>query len=400
MAKESLYPIGRQPIWRETFESEDSVRRNGGVPSGVTFSNGAARLSGLISYIAVDHQIKGVYSVRLKCTLASFASLAYLLDFRTSGTVGTGFVFSAQTTGVITTSSGAVYINGIASSTLTLNRLLDIVISGMAIGSMKSTFNILSRFDPGYAHGGASIELFEIYSGTLTPDEVKNLYENKRYRELNVNTLGRKEILDVSADSGVVRNRLSGDTINGVTVPSVIPTAVSVVKQGDVLAMKFNGNSKIDAGSYDPMTGDRTFIAWVQPDKYDSITNLTSLFHNSQLQILIHNTNRYIYCTSNATTWALGTAGSVPVSKVPKMIVVTRASGGATNIYINTVLNGTANQSSGIPVAGTTNLTIGNRSTGNMGFIGTIDRPRIIDGILTPEEISQLYHSEKIKYGL
>lgn len=67
------------------------------------------------------------------------------------------------------------------------------------------------------------------------------------------------------------------------------------------------------------------------------------------------------------------------------------------------MLSGTANQSSGIPVAGTANLTIGSSgglSGGENYFKGLILTTRIIDGLLTPQEISALYSAEKDKYGL
>ena len=53
------------------------------------------------------------------------------------------------------------------------------------------------------------------------------------------------------------------------------------------------------------------------------------------------------------------------------LIIVTRSLTGVTNFYINGILSGTANQNSGTPVAGTTNVIIGNNLEQNY----TIDGP-------------------------
>lgn len=55
---------------------------------------------------------------------------------------------------------------------------------------------------------------------------------------------------------------------------------------------------------------------------------------------------------------------------------------------------------SGTGSAGNTNLFIGNTNAGDRTFDGLQSNVRIIDGILSTAEISQLYLSEKTNYGL
>jgi hypothetical protein len=71
---------------------------------------------------------------------------------------------------------------------------------------------------------------------------------------------------------------------------------------------------------------------------------------------------------------------------------ITSLSSGVSNIYINGVLSGTANQSAGTPVSSTF-WNVGNSSALNRGFDGTISDLRIYNRILTTSEI-QAYHNQ------
>jgi len=623
MAKESPYVIGRQPIFKETFNSEAEVRRNGGTPTGITFVNGIARFTSATSRIETNFSKNAVCSIRVIFKPTDFSRFQYLFQ------IGAAYCFFNQTSGTLVKSAGTIYVNGVATNVTTANTILDILITGITV--TKSTIYKYIGWDTGaYALNG-DLELLEIYQGTLSADEVKNLYENKRFKDLNVNhgeqlgseitlpisvangwslsaewsasdfiasynnlgngnllsnaftaytgfvrftitttNTGRcavvdqasnvisetatrtagtytflvfatsatrigiraystygafsvtlisikqvlvnstKEILNVSADSGVVRNKYSGerygaeyatpaviysspgmvitslndpvygvysnisdatdvsprfqtsasfylintktyrvtvrlkgsggldyyngsiyvniavassswatytfDTLaygNGIlfqlnnrysvidfqclsvkeVIPSVVNTAVSVVKQGDVNAMLFNGStSKIDCGSYDTLVGDKTFVAWFNPTK--TITS-QYLISNGKL-IIAYTSGGALVVYSDSVTGA-STAAAIK-NNVFQCLMVTRSSVGITNIYYNGILTGTANQSSGTPVAGTTNITIGNWTTVYSKIIGS--NFRIIDGILTAQEINQLYHAEKYKYGL
>ncbi len=57
------------------------------------------------------------------------------------------------------------------------------------------------------------------------------------------------------------------------------------------------------------------------------------------------------------------------------------------------VVSGTENQNSGTPVVGTTNIIIGNDSTGVSTFNGKIGFVRVYEGILALENITQIWTS-------
>jgi hypothetical protein len=81
------------------------------------------------------------------------------------------------------------------------------------------------------------------------------------------------------------------------------------------------------------------------------------------------------------------------------MVVVTSPSSGAgTQIYTNGEKAWTTSFDAGTPVAGLTNITIGNASDQSRTFDGLISGVRIIDGLLTAAEISQLYTNERQRY--
>jgi hypothetical protein len=76
-------------------------------------------------------------------------------------------------------------------------------------------------------------------------------------------------------------------------------------------------------------------------------------------------------------------------------VVATRDAAGLANIYLNGVLSGTADQTSGTPVAGTTNVQIGNNSSLVNTFDGYIDDVRIYNRVLTVAEINRIYNLGK-----
>lgn len=192
-------------------------------------------------------------------------------------------------------------------------------------------------------------------------------------------------------------------TIDNVSVKEVIPTvvntAMAVSKQNDGYAMLFNGTtSKVDCGSYDTLVGDKSVIAWVNAKTWGK-SNVGKILFNTKLNLSINLSLKDILFSSDGTVTYAHSASNISL-KTPIQIIVTRTTAGIANIYINGILSNTANQSSGIPVAGTTNILIGDNDAATRTFDGLISNVRIIDGILTAPEIAQIYTSEKNKYLL
>jgi hypothetical protein len=182
-------------------------------------------------------------------------------------------------------------------------------------------------------------------------------------------------------------------------VPSIVNTSTEVYKDGDINVMKTSNpiTSSIALGTYDSLIGDKTFVVWLKIIK--DIGYYQNIFNNSKLSILLNRTAGRIQIASESVTWAYSSNGSVPFSnKNWLMLVITRTSTGIANIYINGIISGSANQSSGTPIAGTTAITIFT----NGGYLSNyfMDKVRIVDGILTPTEISEIFTAERGKYNV
>jgi hypothetical protein len=175
---------------------------------------------------------------------------------------------------------------------------------------------------------------------------------------------------------------------------NLVNTAVTPVRQGSIYAMDFNvvGTSKLDCGNYDSLLGDVTVIAWYKA-RTTGQNSAGRIFDNGQMQIhaggyFTRNSSSFINFLS---AWKLG---------IYQQLIITSTSTGITNMYINGVLVGSANQSAGTPVAATSNMFVGNLLNNGRTWNGTINQVRIIKGILTSQEAQQLFDNERHDYGI
>jgi hypothetical protein len=204
--------------------------------------------------------------------------------------------------------------------------------------------------------------------------------------------LSTSKILDVSGQSGSILDKL-GNTLT--------LTSMTVNKEGQVRGMLFNGStSKVDCGVPNNLTGDKTILLWFKAFGTGEMSGGAGgfLIDNGKLIAFLLISTMKIGVTSNGSTIKFSLAGSFKYKKF-HFVAIIRLSNGLTTIYIDGVANGTTFETSGIPAAGTTNLIIGNNTGQTRTFNGLINDVRIVDGLLTSEEISQLYTSEKTQYG-
>jgi hypothetical protein len=626
--KESLSKIDRKLIFRETFSSEMDCRANGGVPTNVIFDKGKGAFNGSSSYIKYNNNLKGIYSIRVKFTSYTPRNSQFIMDFRSSVTVASGYIYETPSGTLLLQGGGTPYVNGVQTTTVTTSTK-EVIIAGMSLNSILQNMGIYLKLTHSI---GATYELFEIYEGTLTAQEVKNLYQNKRYKKLaphgeilgselisqpvnlnsgwivngacviddsdtfttttsagivkspnlliagkfykitfngsttassvtitngsaagtrvlispnlsgtfsttftftalsttdltiyvrnsgagttTINSISLKEyvskaelVMDIDAFDGVIKNRLSGgllpnivvngrfdsDTVwtktnanvtiqngtaiygvgtpngNGLrqtcltigktyrvqvdilsvssgnlsnyqdayipftdggtigtktmvftavntilkiyaqntfvgtidnvivqeVIPSVVNTAVTVVNDGGVKAMRFNGStSRLDCGSYNGLIGDITINAWVKVDTLGGL-GYGRIIDNGQF---LYSTNNGLTLIAKNSVATYATSGAFKKSIIFNTIL-TRTSSGLINFYINGILSSTANQVSSIPVAGG-NIYIGNSLANNTGWNGNIIHLQIYNGILSQQEISQLYSSNKSKFNL
>jgi len=184
-------------------------------------------------------------------------------------------------------------------------------------------------------------------------------------------------------------------------VPSITNTSVTVKKDGDGYAMDFNPVSRLNCGSYDSLIGDKTFIFWAKNKTGVSTYTAPRFIDNGKLLIYRSFTlPSHLNMSSNGSTYII-LSSLVLLNSVWQMIVITRTFNGISNCFVNGSPSGTANQSSGTPVAGTSNITIGGiDASSDQVLTGRLSQVRIIDGILSAQEISQLYTNEKGYYNL
>ena len=407
--KESRQGVDSRLVLRLNMADEDTLRSQNCVPSNITFANGVASFNGTSSYIQVGSKpLKVTYSVRIKGVITSFADYNMLIDFRSDPILNTvGYIRSNITTGLIYY-PGPVdgkYLNGSIATNFTLNTPFDLVVSG--IPSIVSISSRIGRDLPNSSFSlNGSIDLLEIYQGTLTAQEVSNLYNNKAYKPFLPHGAisggsTANLILDVNALKGTIRNTLAGGVLNGVTVPQLVNTNVVPIRDGNVWAMRFNKDlsTKLDCGSYHSLTGDISVSLWIKPSSYGS-SDLGGVISNGKLKIITRGVgNNSLYFYSDGITAITSTLRSFILGKWYHYSAI-RKSDGKTTTYINGVQTGASDQAGNTPIAGNDNLIIGSQASSTIFMDGNIASIRIYQGILSQSEISQLYTSEKSKYNL
>jgi hypothetical protein len=369
-------------VFRETFNSEQSVRNNGGVPTDVTFEKGIASFNGTTSYIKYNKNLNGVYSVRIKSKNLNPSSSCTYIDFRNSSGTGVGYLTGGNLN--LSASSGTAYVNGVATNVVNASSS-DIVITGITIKCfeifLNTKYNLTNYLD-------SDTDLFEIYQGTLTASEVKNLYDNDWNKEFISSNL----LLDYDSTNGYITDRAGKNTLTA--------TDVSIKKTGSYYGAEFNGiTSLIDTGSDFIGTKAITICGWVN-SRGGGGGNVPRILDTGTMILLADFNNKYFSFTSNASNYGTSKVNSYLPNK-PIFVSVTRTST-FVNFYVGDlnnapVLSGNANQNAGAPITGTTNVIIGNRLTGMRCFDGNIPMLKVYEGILDLETITQIWSSTRGK---
>lgn len=186
--------------------------------------------------------------------------------------------------------------------------------------------------------------------------------------------------------SGTTAADSSGNGNNGTLVNG--PTWVAGKVGAGALSFD-GGNDRVGTGSDSIGTNAITISAWVFPETLGGNSS-GNIVTNSKAIFRIISVGR-VQFSSNFSTLAVSGINAYSLNNWT-FLTITRDSSGISNIYANGVLTGTANQNSGVPVAGTVNVNIGNNINDNQGFDGTIDDLRIYNRVLTSQEITDLYN--------
>ena len=181
-------------------------------------------------------------------------------------------------------------------------------------------------------------------------------------------------------------------------IPSVVCTDVAVVKEGSINVMKFNGyTSEIICGSYDPLISDNTIVLWVNPKKYNNSWGGNAfLFTNGIILIILTGSSYILFSRDGGTHWLLP---APPPLNIYSCFVFVNKANGLTDVYLNGAYR-SSHTALGYGIAGTVIRLGGYPANNNDVLIGHLPHSRVINGLLTSQEISQIYTSEKAIYGL
>lgn len=373
--KESITSPYAKLVFRETFNDEQTCRRNGGTPNAVTFSNGVGSFNGTTSYISKRITLNGTYSIRIICNSITWVLNAFLADFRAES--GTGYIVHGSGN-AIAGSNGTTYINGSAVNVIVAGKN-EVVVAGIAISS--TLMAIMSRYTFAANFSAGSLELFEIYQGTLTASEVKNLYDADWNKEYNSSSC----LLNFDSTQGTIKDRTGKNTLT--------PTAVAVKKIGQSYSADFNGTtSKIDTGSDFIGTKAVTICGWINSNGAGE-HNFNRILDNGKFIVVYRADIKAIVLSSDGVT--LPNSSAIKTN-IWYSIAITRTSAGIVNFYIGDIknapaLSGTANSNSGTPAVGITNVFIGNDSVGARTFYGSIPMLQVYEGILDIETITNIW---------
>lgn len=196
---------------------------------------------------------------------------------------------------------------------------------------------------------------------------------------------------DVMNNAGIIQDITGGKTVTNTAA------SASAVNRNNV--MEFNGStSKLDLGADFIGTGDYSVAGWIYARSLGENSVGRIIDNNKLLLYVTSGTSRFGLSSDGAVTTAYSASTALTLNNWQHLIV-TRTSVGVTNFYVNGVLSGTANQSSGTPVAGTTVL-IGNNGGTTATFNGYIYRLKGYNRILNTTEIQQLFNSQRFLFGI
>lgn len=174
-----------------------------------------------------------------------------------------------------------------------------------------------------------------------------------------------------SATSGYWYDKTNSLTATNSGTNLVIPPASCLG------ATYFSGSAKIEYTGMNGLTGITTISAQIRPLALGGY-----LFTNTKVNLYL-NASGYLTFSRDGLTYINSGAASIAINNTYNILITSSATG-VTNMYINGVLSGTANQAAGTPASGTSWI-IGSDNTNY--FIGTIKDLMINGEILDLDRI-------------
>ncbi len=276
-----------------------------------------------------------------------------------------------------------LYVNGVSQTFSGFSGGLPTQVNTGFIGAT-------SGFFPG------KIDDLRLYNRALTAAEALKLYNTTKGSKTDISQPGPANLnqglvgwwtFDGKDITNGRANDISGQGNHGNLVNIATSTFYAQGKVGQ--AFNFDGsNDQITTASDFIGTTAITASAWVYPRTLGQ-SSTGRIIDNGKF-IVEMNTSNKISFSSDGSTLA-DAANSGIILNAWNFVTITRNTSGTANIYINGALSGTANQTSGTPVGGSTNVIIGNNNAASRTFDGVLDGVRIYNRVLTAGEITMLY---------
>lgn len=397
MVKESLYGIGKDLFYRETFNDLYTVENNNLNVTDIVIDEGTAVFNGSSSYITIG-KIQRSETVVLRLIIKPEGNGTVIaqgsFDYRIRISSGQ-YLVSAK--GVIDFPTGfnaiigewqeIILVSAIGNTDFYLNGSKVNVTSSTSINITENLWFIGARWSgsPGLYFNG-SIKLVEIYEKALTEEDIINLSNNSRYLNFNNNAF-----FHVIFENGVIEEK---------TGKSSTVTDVNIYKDGGIWTSRYNGStSKIIFNSPFDISNAFTLSIWCKilknkNSEHGIISDGTVGFFIRYDSSGAKQIYAQIYDLINSITISSGPI----VDLIQKWSNIVMCYDG--NVYLALYLNGKyyTSKTATTPLVSRiiSNIYLGIRSSSYLdGLIGEV---LMEEDPWSDEKINQYYNSTKFKY--
>ena len=407
MAKESIYGIGKEPIFRETFNDTFTTTNNGGGITDVSYSEGIGTFNGASSDVdygilsQLDSKDEITIRIRFKTSSASVqvlcskdntSSRSFQVYMLADGRIAFAIFRNNVLSQVLSTGT---YSDGVWHDGVFVNNGtgLYIYIDGQSDGTNLSgggQFDydhasfVIGKLGNGTSYFAGSIDLLEIWDEGLSEEEAYNLCNNSRYSSVSNSRLS----FELSSERGFFET--NGD--DGIEISNENNTSIG--KQGNISATQFNGTDSVIVLD-SPFTLSRissTISVWFKSETLEDNNFILGYNQTGYILLGIRNSALTLESNTNEDFWLQYSVSNMTPGKWCHLAVVTNSSG-TVNSYLDGSLIDTTS-----PTDDITFQYVGNNSTNQRGWNGLIGKIKVYNTGLSSEEVSRLYTSEKFKY--
>ena len=335
----------------------------------------------------------------------------------TVGGGGTGHIRSNISNGIAVNSALSSIVYGVwqhALITITSDGVANIYLNGVLSGTANQNTNPVSQITTAnpLTIGNRSSATDRTFDGAISDVRIFNRVLSAEEITALYNGIGNYEIAFSSTASTTTQyltpiaqyplstgSRLSSTVVADTTPYQHNGTITAGASAGFAadqrniagMAYDFDGaDTSIDTGSDWIGTQAVTVTAWIKADTMGETAG--RIISNAKFILGFISANK-LSLTSDSFTGNKVMSGTITYGRWYH-IAVTRASNGTAQFFINGVSDSAAG-ASGTPIAGITNIIIGNTSTPIRTWNGKISDLRVYNKVLSSNEISYIYNSSK-----